>query len=77
MEQLINRGIEALYNEYLEAGTPETMEEAKVSGLSAALDGMIEEHTVSHSAIGMYEEAARRAGFYAGVRAAMSLITGK
>lgn len=77
MEQLINRGIEALYNEYLEANAPESIEEARLSGLSAALDTMIESKTVSFEALAAYEEAARCAGFYAGVRAVMSLINGK
>ena len=77
MEQLINRGIEALYNEYLEANAPESAEDARVSGLSAALDVLIESKSVSHEAIGTYEEAARRAGFYAGVRAVMALMGNK
>ena len=76
MEQLINRGIEALYEDYL-SGVPENKEEARLSGISAALDTMIESKSVTYEIAGMYEEAARRAGFYAGVRAVMALMGNK
>ena len=76
MEQLINRGIEALYENYL-SGVPENKEEARLSGISSALDSMIESKSVNYEIVGMYEEAARCAGFYAGVRAVIALMSNK
>ena len=68
--------IETLYTAYIEKATgDDNIHEARLSGLSCALDSMIRSGNVSEEAVSMYEEAARRAGFYAGIRAAVQYLS--
>ena len=75
----LNETIEQLYQSYVENATgDDNAQEARLSGMSAAVD------TATHTGRGIpsdellasYEEAARRAGYYAGFRAALELIQG-
>lgn len=62
-----------LYEEYINGAEAfKTPHEAAVAALSAALDKKVETHTVELEDTADYEEAARRAGFYAGFRAAIA-----
>lgn len=64
---------ELLYAEYIN-GHPayKTPQETAVATVSAAIDRELKEQSVSDETIADYEEAARRAGFYAGFRAAVA-----
>ena len=78
MKQFTNEAIEALYNQYLETVTPDTnVQEARLSGLNHAMDDMVAHKGVTLEAVAMYEEAARCAGFYAGVQAAIAMMAGE
>ena len=66
--------VEALYELYIEGDERlylrTTQEESDVSRLGKEMDEKVDAHTVTTEDTADYEEAARRAGFYAGVRAA-------
>lgn len=64
-----------LYEGYM-SGAQEfkTPQEAAVDALGALLDKKVEDHIVELEDVADYEEAARRAGFYAGFRAAVAYM---
>ena len=74
MKQINSEAIEARYMEYLENPDLENPQEARLSGLSAAMDDLVEHKHVTLEAVAAYEEAARRSGFYAGFMAAMEML---
>lgn len=66
---------EILYDEYMNCNPAfQTAQEADVAEISAILDKSVEAHSVSGEQLGEYEEAARRAGFYAGFKAAAAYL---
>lgn len=67
--------VEFLYGEYIN-GHPElkTSQEVDVAAISATISKQLDAHSVSDETICDYEEAARRAGFYAGFRAGAAYI---
>lgn len=66
---------ELLYDEYMSCNPAfQTSQEADVAAVSAKLDRAVEAHSVTGEDLGEYEEAARRAGFYAGFKAAVAYI---
>lgn len=67
--------VDTLCGAYIDGDKPfQTEREEDVSIVSATLDGKVEAGTVSYEDLGEYEEAARRAGFYAGFKAAVAYI---
>ena len=73
-----NHTLEVLYNAYLqdEAFHDEELDN-EVSQIGCTLDDLtdtIPEQEDAGTLLGQYEEAARRAGFYAGFKAAMELF---
>lgn len=66
---------EYLYGEYMNCTQAfQTAQERDIARISAELDRMIEDHSITSESLGDYEEAARRAGFYAGFKAAAAYI---
>ena len=66
---------EIMYDEYMNCNPGlQTAEEADVAEISAMLDKAVEDHSVTDEQLGEYEEAARRAGFYAGFKAAVAYL---
>ena len=64
---------ERLYDKYINCVEEfQTPLEKPLSALGAALDQKVESHTVTLDDLADYEEAAKRAGFYAGFRAAIA-----
>lgn len=64
-----------IYNSYIEGDSHfMTEHEADVSVISATLDEKVGAGTVTDFDLAEYEEAARRAGFYAGFRSAVAYI---
>lgn len=67
--------VEFLYGEYInESPELKTSQEADVAAISAMISKQLDAHSVSDETVCDYEEAARRAGFYAGFRAGAAYI---
>lgn len=67
--------VELFYDEYINCHPEhQTSQENDVSKISALIDKQIKANNVSDETICDYEEAARRAGFYAGFRAGAAYI---